>query len=384
MKCSKCGALIDDGQVYCPVCGAEIQLVPDFYSSTSVANTQKKKEQRLKEQQEQERRKRQEEAARLKKQQDRKRRKKILITVLSLCIVVGVILGLKYYQDRVNYNSFDYQMNKAEVAYTNNSFDEALEFVNRAITLDGSDLDALVLRAQIYVQDEDDAKAIEEYSDIIQKYPDNSNSYGALIKLYEAEGAPDKIKELLDGCNSDKIREAYAEYICEVPEFSVKAGSYTEEQSLNIKAKETTDVVYYTLDGTELDRLSKKFTSPIKLTEGSITIKAIAINAKGIKSDVTEASHSITFAAPDAPKITPVSGKFTPDMEDTKIYIIVPEGCTAYYAFDKETPTKDDTLYTEPVDMPEGEHTFSAIVIDQHGKVSEPANATYTLENAEE
>lgn len=381
MKCSKCGAPIEEGQVYCPVCGAEIQLVPDFYSTTSVANTQKKKEQQLKEQQEQEKRRRQEEAARLRKKQDRIRRKKILISVLSLCVVIGAILGLKYYQDSVNYNSFDYQMEKAEVAYTNNSFDEALEFVNRAISLNGSDLDALVLRAQIYTQNDEDIKAIDEYTQIIQQFPDYVNSYGALIKLYESEGSLDKIKELLDSCNSDKIREMYVQYICAKPEFSVRPGSYSEEQAIELKGAQTTDIIYYTLNGSEPDRLSKKYLSPIVLTEGETCIKAIAINDKGIKSDVSEAVYTVTFTAPEAPQITPVSGTFTTDMEDTKIYIIVPEGCTAYYAFDKEEPTKDDTLYTEPVDMPEGEHTFSAILIDQHGKVSEASVSTYTLED---
>ncbi len=30
MKCENCGFEIDDGKLYCPSCGYEIQLVPDF------------------------------------------------------------------------------------------------------------------------------------------------------------------------------------------------------------------------------------------------------------------------------------------------------------------------------------------------------------------
>ena len=30
MKCSKCGANMQDGTLYCPVCGQEVQWVPDY------------------------------------------------------------------------------------------------------------------------------------------------------------------------------------------------------------------------------------------------------------------------------------------------------------------------------------------------------------------
>ena len=30
MRCTHCGAIIRDGQVVCPKCGAEVQIVPDY------------------------------------------------------------------------------------------------------------------------------------------------------------------------------------------------------------------------------------------------------------------------------------------------------------------------------------------------------------------
>ena len=67
---------------------------------------------------------------------------------------------------------------------------------------------------------------------------------------------------------------------------------------------------------------------------------------------------------------------------DTSIYVIVPEGCTAYYAFD-ERPTVNSTEYTGPVSMKAGTHIFYAIIQDENGKVSAAASATYTLTEAE-
>jgi uncharacterized Zn finger protein (UPF0148 family) len=32
MKCRQCGAEIPNGELFCPVCHAEVQLVPDYNS----------------------------------------------------------------------------------------------------------------------------------------------------------------------------------------------------------------------------------------------------------------------------------------------------------------------------------------------------------------
>ncbi len=81
----------------------------------------------------------------------------------------------------------------------------------------------------------------------------------------------------------------------------------------------------------------------------------------------------IRFDAPDRPLIAPVSGKY--DYQEN-IIVTVPDGCTVYYAFD-ETPTIESTQYTDPVPMPQGEHTFSAIAVDSRGKVSPVASEVY-------
>ncbi|MDD7740298.1 MAG: hypothetical protein PUJ62_09535 [Lachnospiraceae bacterium] len=30
MKCSRCGATLENGKLFCPICGQEVQLVPDY------------------------------------------------------------------------------------------------------------------------------------------------------------------------------------------------------------------------------------------------------------------------------------------------------------------------------------------------------------------
>ena len=110
-------------------------------------------------------------------------------------------------------------------------------------------------------------------------------------------------------------------------------------------------------------------------------MKAIVVNDRGISSDVVTRTYDIQLARPDPPQIAPSSGEYTTDM-DTTIYVIVPEGCTAYYAFD-EKPTVNSSQYTDGVQMLEGTHVFYAILQDENGKVSSAASITYSLTDGE-
>lgn len=377
MKCSKCGAKIEYGELICTKCGTEIQLVPDFYSSETVQYAKRQKE---REERERERRKREEEAALEKARRKKKRRKRIGITVLILVVLAAAIFAFYLYQKMKNYNSYDYQLNKAKTMLSNSEYEDALTFAKRAVTLKPDSMDARTLRAQIYLETGEEEQAVRELTAVIADDPDYDIAYGILINFYESGDMSDEIKELLDSCDRDKIIQKYSEYICKTPEFSIPEGLYDEPQELVLKGEEGV-TIYYTTDGTEPDRTSDVYNDTIGLEEGTVTVKAMSVNGKGIKSDVVSSTYTISVAAPAPPKITPSSGSYTTSMTNTKIYVIVPDGCEAYYSFDKPA-TVESTPYKEPVDMKEGEHTFYAILVNRYGKVSLSGSATYIL-NAE-
>lgn len=374
MKCSKCGAPIEYGELACTKCGTERQLVPDFYSSETVQYAKRQKE---REERERERRKREEEALQEKIRRKKKRRKRIGITVLVLVVLVAAIFALYLYQNMKNYNSYDYQLNKAKSMFTSSEYEEALTYVKRAVSLKPDSLDARTLQAQIYLDTGEEEQAVRDLTAVISDDPDNVIAYGILITYYESRNEPDEIKELLDSCDRDKIVQKYSEYICETPEFNIPQGLYEEPQELVLKGEEGV-TIYYTTDGTEPDRTSDVYRDTIDLEDGTVTVQAMSVNGKGIKSDVVSSTYTISIPSPDPPKITPSSGSYTTSMANTKIYVIVPDGCEAYYSFDKPA-TVNSTPYKEPVDMEEGEHTFYAILVDQYGKVSLSGSATYIL-----
>jgi tetratricopeptide (TPR) repeat protein len=380
MKCSKCGEPIEEGRLFCLNCGQEVQWVPDYDSLGSYMEQEKIKRER---EEAAAAKRRAEAAAELRRKKKKRKMITMIVSIIVLVVVVIVGVGIKLYTDSKNYNDFDYQMRMADTAFSNRKYDDSYEFVKRAVALDNADADAQLLEAQVLVKLGKEDEAVTVLSTLIKNSPDNMTAYGQLIKLYYAQENTDAIKELLDNCQNEKITEKYAGYISKIPVFSLPSGQYKDQKSLQLYSKEDDGQIYYTTDGSDPSKDSTLYTESITLDEGTTIVKAISINAKGISSDIVSNEYTITYEAPDAPQISPSSGTFTTDM-DTKIYIIVPAGCTAYYAFDQKA-TIAGTRYQEhsPIDMPEGTHTIYAILIDKHGKVSEAGSAKYTLTEPE-
>jgi len=60
--------------------------------------------------------------------------------------------------------------------------------------------------------------------------------------------------------------------------------------------------------------------------------------------------------------------------------INVPEGYTAYYTLDGTTPSAASAQYKGPIDMPEGQTIFSAVLISKSGKMTQITKRNYVLE----
>ena len=372
MKCGNCGADLEEGTLFCPVCGKEVQWVPE-YNTLETLIKQRELEEREKKHREMEARKEREKEER-KAELERKKKKhkrQVIAGVAGGIIVLGIAAFGFIYQTQIN--SFDHQMSQAETAYREGDYDSALQYIARARELEPDNPEAEILEARIYVRDNNESAAQSILLSVIQENPDNTTAYGELLRLYEQQGEYTAIRDLMNQA-SDNMREIYQNYVCSLPEISQEGGSYSEEVTIEISNIPSGTTVYYTLDGSDPDQDSERYEEPVELTEeGTFTFKYIAYNEKSVPSDIGEEEYVISFDAPERPKIAPVSGMYE---YQENIIVTAPEGCTVYYAFD-ETPTVDSTEYTGPVAMPQGEHTFSAIAVDSRGKKSPVASEVY-------
>lgn len=360
MKCPKCGAEVKPGSLYCGECLQEIHWVPEYNTVETLLNKEKKaKMQMLKNQA------RHLEELRKKTMPDLKKRVLAVLAVLAaVCVCLVVYLCRE--------NSYSAQYSLAKGFYEQEQYDKALEYADKAMSLNPQKDGAPILLAQILKARGDLAGAVKILEGNLRYHESSQKYYMNLIMLYEETRRPDKIKSLIQQADSELIHKNFAYYLCPDPEISPKTGTYDEELTVEIQVQDGIKY-YYTLDGSIPTSESPRYQQPIFIGKGVTELNVVGENVFGITSDVLYRKYTVLVEAPDPPRITPESGNYE---TDTEITVEIPDGFRAYYAFD-EYPTADSTEYKAPVKMPPGGHTFYAVLIGGNDIESDVASQYY-------
>lgn len=380
MKCSKCGAEIEVGSVFCKKCGEPVQMVPDYNILeddflVSLLDEQKNAKQESKTSEEKAVKSEKNTSNRARKEstknqkgfaalwKNKKARGGIIAGIIALVILIVFLV--------LYMTSYDHYVAKGKAADTKEEYTEALTYYNRAIKKNDTKAKAKVLAANDYMKLTEYDKAEELLLSVIEKDADNVSAYKSLIVLYLTTGSYDKLDFLQAQVTNQKIIDLFNDHLVSAPVFSVDGGKYDDDVIIELHAK--TGKIYYTLDGSDPTEGGILYTEPFTLKEGTTTVQAVCEDGEKV-SEVIEKRYKISYADPEAPVVIPAGGSFT---TPTTITVEVPEGASVYYTWDGTTPTQSSAKYTAPIDMMEGNNILSLLLVDKHGKTSSVSEYNY-------
>lgn len=364
MKCANCGAELKLGCVYCSVCGKEAQIVPDYnileddFLKSLLDNEQKEKAEAQKQREEELRKKRELE-------QEKKRKKKILLfSGIGAMAVLAVILIVVLVVSSGNKKSYTYQYEKGIGYVEEHNYEKAIECFEKASTIEPENVNPFMELSKIYLKQKDYTSAEANLLQVITLEADHEEAYALLIELYNEQEEYDKIAELYKNVEDDSVKYLFEDYLVIEPEFSLNPGVYDDTMEIELSASEGCEI-YYTTNGSSPIEKGKKYNEALIFEkEGEYTIRAVAKDERGFYSEIAEAEYELKFIAPDGVDVSPSTGNFT---ELQLITINVPEGATVYYTWDGTNPTTESDVYSEPLEVPEGNNVLSVLLVDKHG-----------------
>lgn len=390
VKCPKCGNEIGEGKLLCEVCGAEVNIVPDFdieleaTLSESISSMAEELEAQTNEENIYDD---------FDEGDDIKlelrdylprgllnllRNSRIFVAVVFVVLVIGIsVIAVSVANNNRN-NSYEHQYELALSCIEKNNYTEAAGHLEQALARNSEDLDSWLLLAKCYDhigQYEGMTSVLEEMLAIDTDEGRMDEAYDLLLGEYERQGRYEEMGGLLKSCGIQRIVSKYNKYTALAPVFNKQGGTYDELISITLSGN-TEGIIYYTLDGSAPTSNSMVYETPILLESGEYTIKTMFVNMYGISSDIVTQNYYISLSAPAEPKVSLDSGMYSrPSLievyhnNDTKIY----------YTTDGTAPTKDSRRYSGPIEMPYGISNFSFIAYDNKGLESETVNRTYQL-----
>ena len=371
MVCPECGREIPEGHLYCDTCGMEVRIVPDFepevensitesLSGVAESLTEDKKEESA--------------------EGGHERQKNLFVLSLGCIFVFALIVLVGYFSVKVYWASAEYQYKTAIVEMEEGNYEAALVSLRSALEAGGDFEEVKTDIIDCYQAMGDRHSYLENLYELVRHKNVSRErlvwGYEQIVAFYEENGQYEQINILMQDCPEPSIQEKYIHYMANTPEFNYVGGAYNEVVPLKILSN-TSGHIYYTMDGSNPDKYSEEYTSPIFLETGEYEITAVFVNDYGIQSSYAKALYKIDVSKPFAPEINAYSGDFyTPQM----LQVEAEEGCQIYYTTDGSEPDGLSSIYNGFLAMPLGDSSFKFVAIDENGISSEVTVRNYHLE----
>ena len=253
MKCIYCGEELKEGSLYCPKCGKAVQIVPDYniYDDDYLNQVLTEESQKISGSGPDRNKK---PAPAETKHPGKKhldpRQKKIIFLVLGIvCVLIFALLILGAAIRSNHANSFDYQVGLAEKAQKAGDTKNAIACYENALALDKNSIEVRLALAELYTEENDYDSALVLYQEVIRADRKNRQACKGLIAIYEKQNNTDAILSLSEAVD-DSLKDLFADYQVEGPQFSLKSGSFENAQILQMLSTKGYEI-YYTVDGSD-------------------------------------------------------------------------------------------------------------------------------------
>lgn len=366
MKCQKCGAELVPGHLYCDICGAEFQIVPNFEPEieNSIAESLSDIRETM------------EDTISVKVTKLTSKVKTLKVPSFSLIFVFVFVISLILFLGYTKYtNSITYQNNQAIKAINKQDYYQASQIYEKIRKNNSNDATWYIKEAEIQLLMQQNDKAYNLAKSALQLEKNADKAYHFLIKYLADNANYIEAKQLLDRCPYTDICNEYWEYSCKLPNINYDSGSYNEALEISFE-KGYEGTIYYSLDQNVPTTSSLKFEKPLKLGNGVHTITAIYENKYGIMGEPVTYRYDISSDLPMAPMVELSSGKYE---NAQMIRIDIEEGTRVFYTTDLTQPTMESMEYTAPIPMPLGESRFNFIAYSETGVASSVTHRNYML-----
>ncbi|MBQ7934406.1 MAG: chitobiase/beta-hexosaminidase C-terminal domain-containing protein [Lachnospiraceae bacterium] len=383
MKCSKCGALISEGSLYCEKCGEEVQMVPlyevetelnlkqsisAFFEETGILNGDKYSNGEITGN------------SVAKFHESKKKRINFTKVLLYLLIVAIIIVFVGFLTIYFLQHSSGYYVRKGTQYTASYEYTQARLAYEKALELDSENTRARVALADLYCVT-GHLNEYEQHLMIALEYDELSEDellgiYERLIELYITRQRGKDVRILLEQCDIAVVKEHFSHYLVKPPVAELSEGDYQGVQILKLQASEGVDI-YYTLDGTDPvpGENGSLYHLPIVMENGSFVVTACAVNQEGVPSATVSFSYSIENGNVSEPVVYPVSGSYAlPQFIELDGNVD-----NIYYTTDGSTPNSSSKPYQGPIPMPLGETLFKFVRIEQEAS-SKVVQCKYHLE----
>ncbi|MCR5451917.1 MAG: chitobiase/beta-hexosaminidase C-terminal domain-containing protein [Lachnospiraceae bacterium] len=383
MICSNCKTEIEEGLIYCPICGKANQIVPDYnlLEDDILPSMLEKKNPKS----DQSRQiplpqgngsntsggsggKSGYDTETKPAKHGRRVIRLVIAGLLALLLILTLILLVM--------NMYSTLMKRASNKLLSGDYKKATELYEQALNRNESSVDAMIGAGKGYKGLGDVEKARQYFFDALSADNSSSAAYEELLKTYSESNDYDGMQQLESYALTDEEKTLYNKYYICTPEFSKPGGNYTDDINLILRSSSKMDI-YYTLDGSEPDvNNGLKYNAKISFAEGTYTVKAVCVNSEGKKGPVREESYNIAYVEPERPIVSPMTGVF---LNPTTITITTnAKKGKIYYTWGGKDPTEESQLYTEPIYIPKGDSILSVIVVDRHGLYSDVLRCSYS------